>query len=51
MLMAAADAIAQLAGDGLVPSPLDRQVHERVAAAVLAAASQSLGESGTPEGA
>ena len=51
MLMAAADAIAQLAGDGLVPSPLDRQVHERVAAAVLAAASQSLGESATPEGA
>ena len=35
MLMAAADAIAQLArGDELVPDPLDKSVHERVAAAV-----------------
>jgi malate dehydrogenase (oxaloacetate-decarboxylating) len=39
MLIAAADAISQLAGDDLVPSPLDKQVHEAVAAAVLAAAS------------
>jgi malate dehydrogenase (oxaloacetate-decarboxylating) len=39
MLMAAAEAIAQLArGDELVPDPLDKTVHERVAAAVLAAA-------------
>jgi hypothetical protein len=28
-----------MAGDDLVPSPLDKAVHERVAAAVLAAAS------------
>ncbi len=35
MLMAAAEAIAQLArGDELVPDPLDKSVHERVAAAV-----------------
>jgi malate dehydrogenase (oxaloacetate-decarboxylating) len=35
MLMAAADAIAQLArGDELVPDPLDKSVHEKVAAAV-----------------
>lgn len=40
MLMAAADAIAQLArGDELVPDPLDKNVHERVAAAVRDAAS------------
>jgi malate dehydrogenase (oxaloacetate-decarboxylating) len=39
MLMAAADAIAQLArGDELVPDPLDKNVHERVAAAVHEAA-------------
>jgi malate dehydrogenase (oxaloacetate-decarboxylating) len=51
MLMAAAEAIAQLAGEDLVPNPLDKQVHERVAAAVLAAAMQptALGEAGTPE--
>ncbi len=42
MLMAAADAIAQLArGDELVPDPLDKAVHERVAAAVHAAAADS----------
>ncbi len=40
MLIAAADAIAQMAGDDLVPNPLDKQVHERVAAAVMAAALQ-----------
>jgi malate dehydrogenase (oxaloacetate-decarboxylating) len=41
MLMAAADAIAQLArGDELVPDPLDKSVHERVAAAVRAAAAE-----------
>jgi malate dehydrogenase (oxaloacetate-decarboxylating) len=39
MLMAAADAIAQLArGDELVPDPLDKTVHERVAEAVRLAA-------------
>ena len=39
MLMAAADAIAKLArGDELVPDPLDKTVHERVAEAVRAAA-------------
>ena len=39
MLMAAADAIAQLArGDELVPDPLDKSVHERVTAAVRDAA-------------
>jgi len=39
MLMAAADAIAQLAGpDELVPDPLDKGVHERVTEAVHAAA-------------
>jgi malate dehydrogenase (oxaloacetate-decarboxylating) len=39
MLMAAADAIAQLArGDELVPDPLDKAVHERVAEAVRIAA-------------
>jgi malate dehydrogenase (oxaloacetate-decarboxylating) len=39
MLMAAADAIASLAGpDELVPDPLDKTVHERVAEAVRAAA-------------
>lgn len=34
MLLAAAGAIAELAGDDLVPGPLDRAVHEAVAAAV-----------------
>jgi malate dehydrogenase (oxaloacetate-decarboxylating) len=39
MLMAAADAIAQLArGDELVPDPLDKAVHERVTEAVRMAA-------------
>jgi len=39
MLMAAADAIAKLAGpDELVPDPLDKTVHERVTEAVHAAA-------------
>jgi malate dehydrogenase (oxaloacetate-decarboxylating) len=39
MLMAAADAIAQLArGDELVPDPLDKGVHEHVATAVRDAA-------------
>ena len=39
MLMAAATAIADLArGDELVPDPLDRQLHEKVAAAVRDAA-------------
>jgi len=39
MLMAAAAAIADLArGDELVPDPLDRQLHEKVAAAVRDAA-------------
>jgi len=38
MLMAAAHAIAALArGDELVPSPLDRELHEKVTAAVRAA--------------
>ena len=38
MLMAAADAIAGLArGDELVPDPLDRELHAKVAAAVRAA--------------
>jgi malate dehydrogenase (oxaloacetate-decarboxylating) len=42
MLMAAADAIAQLArGDELVPDPLDKSVHERVTAAVKEAAAES----------
>jgi malate dehydrogenase (oxaloacetate-decarboxylating) len=41
MLMAAADAIAQLArGDELVPDPLDKSVHERVTAAVRDAATE-----------
>jgi malate dehydrogenase (oxaloacetate-decarboxylating) len=41
MLMAAAAAIAQLArGDELVPDPLDKSVHERVAAAVRDAAAE-----------
>jgi malate dehydrogenase (oxaloacetate-decarboxylating) len=34
MLLAAAGAIAELAGDELVPGPLDRAVHDAVAAAV-----------------
>ena len=39
MLMAAANAIARLArGDELVPDPLDRELHEKVTAAVRAAA-------------
>ena len=52
MLMAAADAISQLAGEDLVPNPLDKFVHERVAAAVMTAALQPVtrGEAGTPEG-
>jgi len=42
MLMAAANTIAQLArGDELVPDPLDKSVHEKVAAAVQAAAAVS----------
>src|SRR6185312_2565144 len=41
MLMAAADAIAQLArGDELVPDPLDKSVHERVTTAVREAAAE-----------
>jgi malate dehydrogenase (oxaloacetate-decarboxylating) len=40
MLMAAANAIAaQARGDELVPDPLDKELHQRVAAAVRAAAS------------
>ena len=47
MLMAAAEAIAQLArGDELVPDPLDKNVHERVAEAVRAAAVSSSGPAG-----
>jgi malate dehydrogenase (oxaloacetate-decarboxylating) len=43
MLMAAADAIAKLArGDELVPDPLDKTVHERVAEAVRAAAAEPM---------
>src|SRR5258707_10479501 len=43
MLMAAAEAIAQLArGDELVPDPLDKNVHERVAAAVREAAAEQV---------
>ncbi len=43
MLMAAANAIAQLArGDELVPDPLDKTVHERVAEAVRAAAAEPM---------
>jgi malic enzyme len=39
MLVAAAQTIAEQAeGDALVPSPLDKAMHERVAAAVQAAA-------------
>jgi malate dehydrogenase (oxaloacetate-decarboxylating) len=39
MLMAAADAIAAAArGDELVPDPLDKELHQKVAAAVRAAA-------------
>ena len=50
MLMAAADAIAHLAGDDLVPNPLDKTVHEQIASAVIVAALQpALGEAGTPE--
>ena len=51
-MMAAAGAISQLAGEDLVPNPLDKQVHEQVAAAVMTAAMQAvaLGEAGTPEG-
>jgi len=41
MLMAAAEAISQLAGEDLVPNPLDKAVHERVAAAVMTAALQA----------
>jgi malate dehydrogenase (oxaloacetate-decarboxylating) len=43
MLMAAADAIAQLAkGDELVPDALDKAVHERVSAAVKDAAAEAV---------
>lgn len=43
MLMAAADAIAQLArGDELVPDPLDKNVHEHVAKAVREAATDTV---------
>jgi malate dehydrogenase (oxaloacetate-decarboxylating) len=43
MLMAAADAIAKLARDDeLVPDPLDKTVHERVAEAVRAAAAEPM---------
>jgi malate dehydrogenase (oxaloacetate-decarboxylating) len=43
MLMAAAEAIAKLArGDELVPDPLDKTVHERVAAAVREAAAEPM---------
>jgi malate dehydrogenase (oxaloacetate-decarboxylating) len=43
MLMAAADAIAKLArGDELVPDPLDKTVHERVAEAVRVAATEPM---------
>ena len=43
MLMAAAEAIAQLArGDELVPDALDKNVHERVAAAVREAAAEPM---------
>lgn len=43
MLMAAANAIALLAGeDELVPDPLDKNVHERVAQAVREAAAQPM---------
>ncbi len=43
MLMAAADAIAQLArGDELVPDPLDKNVHEHVATAVREAATDTV---------
>jgi malate dehydrogenase (oxaloacetate-decarboxylating) len=42
MLMAAANAIAALArGDELVPDPLDKVLHQRVAAAVRAAAQEA----------
>jgi malate dehydrogenase (oxaloacetate-decarboxylating) len=41
MLMAAANTIADLArGDELVPDPLDKELHEKVTAAVRAAAAQ-----------
>ena len=44
MLMAAANTIAQLArGDELVPDPLDKSVHEKVAAAVHGAAAADQG--------
>ena len=49
MLMAAADAIAQMARpDELVPEPLDKGVHERVAVAVREAASMQ--DAGNPRG-
>jgi len=41
MLMAAAETISHLAGDDLVPNPLDKTVHERVASAVIVAAMQA----------
>jgi malate dehydrogenase (oxaloacetate-decarboxylating) len=47
MLMAAADVIAQLARDDeLVPDPLDKGVHEKVAAAVHEAAAVPTGQKG-----
>ena len=50
MLMAAAEAISQLAGEDLVPNPLDKAVHEQVAAAVMTAAMQpAIGRAGMPE--
>ncbi|HTY49363.1 MAG TPA: NAD(P)-dependent oxidoreductase [Steroidobacteraceae bacterium] len=49
MLMAAADTIAYLAGEDLVPNPLDQAVHERVAQAVLGAATQAAAR-GEPHG-
>ena len=49
MLMAAADTIAYLAGEDLVPNALDQAVHERVAQAVLGAATQAAAR-GEPHG-
>jgi malate dehydrogenase (oxaloacetate-decarboxylating) len=49
MLMAAARTIAEQAqGDALVPDPLDKAMHERVAAAVQLAAVQASGSGLTP---
>ncbi len=50
MLIAAAEAIAQLAGADLAPTPLHPPVPDGGAAAVVAAAAQPVtGEAGTPE--